>query len=78
MRVVIYSTPTCPWCYRTKEFLDEKKIAYQDINVAADSAAAQEMIEKSGQMGVPVIEINGSIIVGYDPEAIEEALKTSK
>jgi len=72
--VTIYSTPTCHFCHMAKEFLQENKIKYTDINVAADYEKAQEMIEKSGQTGVPVIEINGRIIIGFDKEEIKQAL----
>lgn len=75
MKVKVYSTPTCPWCVKVKEFLKENKIEFQDINVAADQKAANEMTEKSGQMGVPVIDIDGEIIVGYDVAKIKKALK---
>jgi glutaredoxin-like YruB-family protein len=74
-KVKVYSTPTCPYCNATKEFLKENKIEYDDIDVSKDREAAQEMIEKSGQMGVPVIDINGTIIVGYDRDALKKALK---
>ena len=74
-KVTVYSTPTCPWCYKTKDFLKENNIPYQDFNVAADHKAAQDMIEKSGQMGVPVIDIDGQIIVGFDKNALKKALK---
>ena len=74
-KVKVYSTPTCPWCHKAKEFLEENKIEFEDINVAEDQEAASEMIEKSGQRGVPVIEIDGEIIVGFNPEAIKKALK---
>ncbi len=74
-KVKVYSTPTCPYCHQEKEFLKENKIGFEDINVAADEKAAKEMIEKSGQMGVPVTEINGTIIVGFDKEKIKKALK---
>ncbi len=73
--VKIYSTPTCPWCHKTKEFLKEHKIAFRDINVASDRKAAEEMVKISGQMGVPVIDIDGVVIVGYDVNAIRKALK---
>lgn len=72
--VKVYSTKTCPWCIKAKEFLKGKNIKFEDIDVGADQKAAQEMIEKSGQMGVPVIDINGKIIVGFDKEDIEKAL----
>jgi glutaredoxin 3 len=73
-KVKVYSTPTCPYCYMAKDFLKENGVQFEDINVAEDHAAAHEMIEKSGQMGVPVIDINGKIIVGFDREAIKKAL----
>ena len=72
--VKVYSTPTCPWCVKVKEFLKEKKVDFEDIDVSENQEAAQEMIKKSGQMGVPQIEINGKIIVGFDQEAIETEL----
>lgn len=74
-KVKVYSTPTCPYCKAAKEYLKEHKITYEDIDVSKDQAAANEMIEKSGQMGVPVIEIGNTIIVGFDREAIKKALK---
>jgi glutaredoxin 3 len=73
-KVKVYSTPTCPYCYMAKDFLKEKGVEFEDINVAQDHAAAREMMEKSGQMGVPVIEIDGKMIVGFDREAIKKAL----
>ena len=73
-KVKVYSTPTCPYCYMVKDFLKENGVQFEDINVAQDHDAAHEMIEKSGQMGVPVIDIGGKIIVGFDREAIKKAL----
>jgi glutaredoxin-like YruB-family protein len=75
MNITVYSTPTCPYCKLAKEFLKEKSIDFKDIDVSADSAAANEMVKKSGQMGVPVIDIGGQIIVGWNKTALEEALK---
>jgi glutaredoxin 3 len=75
MEVKVYSTPACPWCKRAKEFLKKCNVAFADINVAGNQEAAQEMIRKSGQMGVPVIDVDGTIIVGYDEEALKAALK---
>jgi glutaredoxin-like YruB-family protein len=75
MSVKIYSTETCTWCMKTKEYLKKHKIKYQDINVGENQKAAKEMIEKSGQTGVPVIDIGGKIIVGFDEPAIKKALK---
>ena len=74
MKVKVYSTKSCPWCHKVKDFLRSKGVKFDDIDVGADQKAAEEMVQKSGQMGVPVTEINGKIIVGYDKEAIEEAL----
>ncbi|MBI2564930.1 glutathione S-transferase N-terminal domain-containing protein [Candidatus Woesearchaeota archaeon] len=74
-KVRIYSTPTCSYCKAAKEFLKENKIEYEDIDVSKNQTAAQEMIEKSGQMGVPVLDIEGTIIVGFDRDAIKKALK---
>jgi glutaredoxin-like YruB-family protein len=74
-KVKVYSTPTCPWCHKAKEFLKENNIEFEDINVADDEKARNEMVEKSGQMGVPVIDIDGTVIVGFDVEKIKSALK---
>ena len=72
--VTIYSTPTCPYCHTAKDFFKENHIKYKDIDVSRDQKAAEEMIEKSGQMGVPVIVIDGKVIVGFDRNAIKKAL----
>lgn len=74
-KVKVYSTPTCPYCHMAKDFLKEHHIKYEDIDVSKDQTAAKEMVEKSGQMGVPVIDINGKIIVGFEREEIKKALK---
>lgn len=73
--VKIYTTPTCPWCKKTKEFLKQHKIKYAEKDVSSNRKAAQEMIKKSGQTGVPVLDIGGKIIVGFDPAGITHALK---
>jgi glutaredoxin 3 len=78
MKVKIYSTPTCPYCRMAKEYLKEKKVAFEDLNVAADKAKAQEMIDRSGQMGVPVIDVGGKLIVGFDKEELEKLLPAAK
>ncbi len=72
--VVIYSTPTCIYCKLEKEFLREHKIAFIEINVAEDTQAAQQMIMKSGQSGVPVTEIDGKLVVGFDKPALKKLL----
>lgn len=73
-KVVVYSTPTCPYCIRLKQFLNENNIPFEDFDVSADQAKAEEMIQKSGQMGVPVLDIEGEIIMGFDKERIKQAL----
>ncbi len=73
-KVKIYSTPTCPFCMMSKKFLKENNIDFEDIDVSTDQAKAQEMVQKSGQMAVPVIDIDGEIIVGFDKEKIRKAL----
>lgn len=73
--VKVYSTPNCPYCVTLKAFLDEKGIEYEDLDVSVDKKARDEMIEKSKQMGVPVVEIDGEIIIGFDKEKICKALK---
>ena len=75
MKVKIYTTTTCPYCHTAMEFFKENKVEYQEINVQKDSNAAKEMVEKSGQMGVPVIMIGDEIIIGFDKEKIKATLK---
>jgi len=72
--ITVYSTPTCPYCTMAKEYLASKKFTYTNIDVAADPAKADEMVKKSGQMGVPVLDIDGTIIVGFDKAKINTAL----
>ena len=73
-KVKIYSTPTCPFCVRAKQFLKESAVVFEDIDVSMNHEAAQEMIKRSGQMGVPVIDIEGDLIVGFDKDRIKKAL----
>ena len=75
--VKIYSTPTCPYCIRTKNYLNEKGISFTNIDVSADEQGLQEMIKLSGQMGVPVVIIDGEIIVGFDQNRINHKLGLS-
>ena len=72
--VKVYSTPTCPWCIRAKQFLKENNIEFQNLDVAGDQKAADEMMAKTGQMGVPVLDIDGEIIVGFDKDRIKQSL----
>lgn len=73
--VKIYSTTQCVYCQMAKEYFKSKNIAFEEYNVEQDERAAAEMVEKSQQMGVPVIDINGQIIIGFDKESINKALK---
>ncbi len=73
-KVTVYSTPTCPYCIRTKQFLKKNNIGFEDIDVSTDKAKADEMIQKSGQMSVPVLDIDGELIVGFDEGRIKKAL----
>ncbi len=77
MDVRIYSTPTCVWCKKTKEFFKQNDIKYKEIDVAADEKMAHEMIQKTGQLGVPVIEIDGNIVIGYDVPKLKKYLHLS-
>ncbi len=74
MNVKIYTTTHCPYCVMAKEFFKKNDVKYTEINVEEDDKAAEEMIEKSGQMGVPVIDVDGKIIVGFNRPALEKAL----
>ncbi len=80
-KIKVYSTPTCPYCVTVKDFLKEKGIAYDDLDVSQNEQARNDMVEKSGQMGVPVIIIETEppvIIVGFDETKLENALKELK
>ncbi len=73
--ITIYTTPYCGFCRQTKEFFNQHKIKFKEIDVSEDEKAAETMVEKSGQYGVPVIDVKGQIIVGYDVDALKKALK---
>jgi len=72
--VLIYTTPTCQYCKMAKEFFQAKGVEYSEFDVAADEAKRSEMVEKSGQMGVPVIDIENDIIIGFDEPKLRELL----
>jgi len=72
--VKVYSTSTCPWCIRAKQFLKENNIDFQNIDVSINQQAVDELMQKSGQMGVPVLDIEGEIIVGFDKDKIKQSL----
>ena len=73
-KIKVYSTPACPYCVTLKTFLKEHNIGFEDIDVSQDKKALDEMVKKSGQMGVPVIDIDGEVIIGFDKEKISKAL----
>lgn len=73
--VTVYSTPTCPYCVYAKEYFKKNNVEFKDVDVSRDRASAEEMVRKSGQMGVPVIDIDGKILVGFQPEEFEKLLK---
>lgn len=72
--VIVYSTHSCPYCKMVKQYFDEQEVSYKDIDVSRDEGAAEEMVKKSGQMGVPVIDIGGQIVVGFDKEELATVL----
>lgn len=73
--VIIYTTPGCVYCQMAKEFFEKNNVKYEERDVSIDEKARDEMIEKSGQMGVPVIEIDGQIIIGFDEEKLSKILR---
>lgn len=72
--IKLYTTNTCPWCVKAKNYLKSKDITFEEVNVQDDMIAREEMINKSKQMGVPVLDINGTIIIGFDKPSIDTAL----
>lgn len=77
MTIKIYSTPSCQYCKVAKEFLTSHNVAYEDINVATDPVAREEMVTKSGQLGVPVFDIDGQIMVGYNEQLLTKVIGIS-
>lgn len=72
--VIIYSTPTCPYCKMAKQFLEEHNIPFQEKDVSKDQVALESMVQKTGQFGVPVIEIDDQIIIGFSESELRKAL----
>ena len=77
-KVIVYSTPTCPYCIMAKDYLKENKIGFKEINVAIDQEKAKYIVEKTNQMGVPVIEIDGEFVPGFDQAKIDYLLDIKK
>ncbi|MGC8474406.1 MAG: glutaredoxin family protein [Candidatus Dormibacteria bacterium] len=73
-RVLVFTTPTCPWCQRAKQYLRQQRVPYREVDVSRDAAAARDLVRRTGQMGVPVVEIDGRPIVGFDQRAIDRLL----
>jgi len=73
-KVTIYTTPTCVYCKGAKEFFQEHNVSYEEKNVAVDEQAREDMVQKSGQLGVPVIDVNGEIVIGFDKGKLSELL----
>jgi len=73
--VIVYSTPTCPWCAKAKQFLDNHNVPYRNVDVTSDQAGLEEMQRISGQMGVPVIKADDTVVVGFDQEKLQELVK---
>lgn len=74
MKITIYTTPTCPYCHQAKDYLDDKKLEYKEIDVSQNEAGLEEMIKLSSQMGVPVIVVDGKVIVGFDQSKLDKIL----
>lgn len=76
--VTIYTTPTCVYCKAAKEFFKDNNVSYKELDVVVDAKAREDMIKKSGQLGVPVIDVDGSIVIGFDKRKLSELLGVSK
>jgi len=74
-KIIVYSTSTCPYCTMAKRYLKEKGLEFEDVDVSQDRSRAAEMFSKSGQMGIPVLDINGKILVGFNRTAIDSAVR---
>lgn len=74
MSVTVYTSNTCPWCVKTKDYLASNGISYNEVNVSQDKAAAAAIVERTGQRGVPIIDIDGEIVLGFDKEEIDRLL----
>jgi glutaredoxin 3 len=73
-RVIVFTTPTCPWCQRAKSYLRSKSIPFKEVDVSRDQQAARDLVRRTGQLGVPVIEIDGRAVVGFDQRQVDRLL----
>ena len=78
MNVVVYTTPTCGYCYQAKEFLSRQGVPFVEKNVAADRRAAAQMVKLSGQQGVPVITVDGQVVVGFNQPRLRQLLQQAR
>ena len=76
-KVLVFTTPSCPWCVRAKRYLTEQKITFREVDVSRDQAAARDLVRRTGQMGVPVVEIDGRPVIGFDKPRIDRMLGLS-
>ena len=73
-QVLVFTTPTCPWCVRVKSYLAQRQVPFREVDVSRDAAAARDLVRRSGQTGVPVVEIDGRPVVGFDKPQIDRLL----
>ena len=73
-RVLVFTTPSCSWCMRAKQYLRQQNVKFREVDVSRDAAAARDLVRRTGQMGVPVVEIDGCPIVGFDKQQIDRLL----
>lgn len=76
-RVLVFTTPTCPWCTRVKNYLVQQRVPFREVDVSKDASAARDLVRRTGQMGVPVVEIDGRPVVGFDKPRIDQLLGLS-
>ncbi len=76
-RVLVFTTPTCPWCTKVKSYLKQRRVPFREVDVSRDASAARDLVRRTGQMGVPVVEIDGRPIVGFDKPQIDRLLGLS-
>lgn len=73
-RVLVFTTPTCPWCTKVKTYLAQQRVPFREVDISRDAAAARDLVRRTGQMGVPVVEIDGRPVVGFDKPRIDRLL----
>jgi glutaredoxin-like YruB-family protein len=73
-RVLVFTTPTCPWCTRVKSYLAQQRVPFREVDVSRDASAARDLVRRTGQVGVPVVEIDGRPVVGFDKQQIDRLL----